>query len=74
MDSTLLVIFEFGIFLASIVLFFKAFEAIDLSKIFKKGYEQQIRIVYVSFVIIAAYLLTQAVMLLFTIFAGIQAL
>lgn len=72
MDSTFLIIFEFGIFLASIILFFKAFEAFDLSQIFKKGYSQQIRIIYITFVIIAAYFLTQAVMMLFTIFNNIQ--
>jgi len=72
MDSVTLAILEFTIFLGGIILFFKAFEAIDISQIFKKGFTLQIRIVYIAFVIISSYLFTQAIMVLFTLFSDLK--
>ncbi len=61
MDPQGLHILELVIFFLAFPFVFMAFNAIDLSRIFKKGYIWQIQILYIFSVIIMTYLFTKAI-------------
>ncbi len=61
MDPQTLHILELVIFFITFPFVFMAFNAIDLSKFFKKGFVWQIQILYILSTIIFTYLFTKAI-------------
>ncbi len=61
MDPQILHILELVIFFITFPFILKAFNAVDLSKIFKKGNTWQIQIIYIFTAIIFTYLFTKAI-------------
>jgi len=61
MNPQILDILELVIFFISFPFIFMAFNAIDLSKFFKKGFIWQIQILYIISTIIFTYLFTKAI-------------
>lgn len=57
-----LAILELTMFFVFIIYVFQTLQAVDLSKIFKKGKTGEIRIVFIMICISLAYLLTKAIM------------
>ena len=62
MDIGILSILELLLFFISFPFIFTAFNAVDLSKFFKKGYIWQIQIIYILSSIIFTYLFVRAIM------------
>ncbi len=62
MDIGILSILELLLFFISFPFIFTAFNAVDLSKFFKKGYIWQIQIIYIFSSIIFTYLFVRAIM------------
>lgn len=54
-------IIEFTLFLVFLPIVYNAFQSIELSKVFKKGYVSQIRTVLIMLIIIFSYLLSHAI-------------
>lgn len=67
MDTTLLALFELGLFFILFVLNLQLFKAVRFEHLFKKGKTREIQLVYIIVVIIITYLLTRALMNLFTL-------
>ena len=61
MDPQILHILEVVIFFITFPFVFMAFNAIDLSRFFKKGFIWQIQILYILSTIIFTYLFTKAI-------------
>ena len=61
MNPTVLAILELVIFFLTFPSVFLAFNAIDLSKFFKKGFLWQIQILYIFGAVIVTYLFTRAI-------------
>jgi uncharacterized membrane protein YwzB len=61
MNDQLLALFEYSLFFSSLVLIFKAFSALDLSRIFKKGHTLHIQIIYIMTTISLAYIFSRAI-------------
>ena len=61
MNPQILDILELVIFFISFPFIFMAFNAIDLSRFFKKGFIWQIQILYIISTIIFTYLFTKAI-------------
>lgn len=61
MNPTVLAILELVIFFLTFPFVFMAFNAFDLSKFFKKGFQWQIQILYILGAVIVAYLFTRAI-------------
>ena len=61
MNPTVLAILELVIFFLTFPFVFLAFNAIDLSKFFKKGFLWQIQILYIFWAVIVTYLFTRAI-------------
>jgi len=61
MDPQILHILELVIFFITFPFVFMAFNAIDLSRVFKKGFIWQIQILYIFSAIIFTYLFTKAI-------------
>lgn len=62
MDFIYLNILEFFLFFVVFTIVFQAFNAFDLSKIFKKNHTWQIQIIYIFSAIIFSYLVVKAFM------------
>lgn len=58
----ILAILELSMFFVFLLYVFQTLQAVDLSKIFKKGKTGQIQIIFMMTCIIMAYLLTKAIM------------
>lgn len=52
---------ELGLFFVFLPIVYNVSQAIDLSKVFKKGYTPQIRAAYIIFILIVSYLLSNAI-------------
>jgi uncharacterized membrane protein YwzB len=61
MDPQILHVLELVIFFISFPFVFMAFNAIDLSRFFKKGFIWQIQVLYILSTIIFTYLFTKAI-------------
>ena len=61
MEPQILDILELVIFFLTFPFVFMAFNAIDLSRFFKKGFIWQIQIIYIFSTIIFTYLFTKAI-------------
>jgi len=64
----ILLFYEFALFLVFIPIIFKAFMAFDLDRFFLKGYVWQKQVIYLSFVLITAKLLSSVFVDLIRIF------
>ena len=62
MDTTLLAIFELGLFFILLVLNLQLFRAVRFEHLFKKGKTREIQVVYIMVVIIMTYLFSRALM------------
>lgn len=62
MDSTLLAIFELGLFFILLVLNLQLFKAVRFEELFKKGKTTEIQLVYIITVIIFTHLISRALM------------
>ncbi|MBN2604371.1 MAG: DUF1146 domain-containing protein [Bacilli bacterium] len=71
MDTTYLFIVEFFFYFVIFAVVFQAFNAIDLSKIFKKNHTWQIQIIYIFSAIAFSYLVVKALMNLISLSLGI---
>lgn len=60
MDNYFLIL-EFGLFFLFLPIVYNVFQAIDLSKIFKKGYTPQIRTAIILMILIFSYLISRAI-------------
>ena len=61
MDPNVINIIEIFLFFVTFPIVFQAFNAFDISKIFKKGYIWQIQIIYIFSTVIFTYLFVKAV-------------
>jgi uncharacterized membrane protein YwzB len=62
MDSTLLAIFELGLFFVLLVLNLQLFKAVRFEQMFRKGKTTEIQLVYILTVIIFTHLISRALM------------
>mgnify|MGYP000969534658 CR=1 FL=1 len=62
---------EFILFLVFLPIVYNAFQAIDLSKLFKRGYTSQIRTVLIMIIIVLAYFLSHAITSVLELFFNI---
>ena len=67
MSEKVLIIFEYLVFFSTFIIIFKALNAFDLSRFFKKGHVAQIQILYIVFTVVLSYLFTEAIMNLITL-------
>ncbi len=65
LDQDIFTITRIIMFFVAVVFIFKAMQAIDLTKIFKKNSSDQIRFIFMAVAIILGYLLVDAVMSVF---------
>ena len=61
MDPNIINILELFLFFVTFPFVFMAFNSIDLSRIFKKGYVWQIQILYIFSTVIFTYLFVKAI-------------
>jgi len=71
MGPQIIIIFEYIIFFGSLIIIFKALNAFDLSRIFKKGQTLNIQILFIVFAVVLSYLFTGAIMRLITLIQDI---
>lgn len=60
MDNYFLIL-ELGLFFIFLPIVYNIFQAIELSKIFKKGYTPQIKAAYIIGILIVAHLISRAI-------------